>query len=411
MPATFHFYLRKDKPNKQGLCPIYLRITHNRKMKYVNTGIKIKSSDWSQDKERVRRSHRTYNKLNEDLENALVDAQQVYRELNHIKRVSADGIKIRLQSNSKDNFFTLSDEYLEILESDKRYYTKKQAKVAIAKLKRFHGSEHLPLNLIDGEFLSKFQIYIKNGDGKKNKGNTGSTIHKNFEAIRAILDIAVGRHLIKENPARNGFVMVRKNKKEHKTKLSHDQIQRITDLELEVGTNMWHSRNIFILAFYFCGIRFGDAAMLCWKNVKNGRLRYEMGKTGIVINVEIPKAAEPFLTHYDHKGKSMNDFIFPFLSDLNKEHRQDPAMLRKRIGTWNAIVNDKLKEVAKQAEIDEKISMHVARHSFAQYGIMKGVSVYKMMMLLGHQNIKTTQEYLKTIDVKVVDDTMNEIFK
>ena len=276
MPATFHFYIRENRENKRGLCPIYLRITHNRKLKYVNTGIQIPVNDWNPEREIVRRSHKNYKKLNQDLDIIREDASQAYRELNREKRASADAIKKRLEYAAKDNFFTLANEYLDDLNNSGQFWTHKQTKVAIEKIRDFHGSDHLPIGLIDADFLTKFQNWMR----KKNKP---STILKNFGCIKNILNLAVRAHLIPVHPMESGnFSLVKCNPANSKTKLSSEQLQLIEDLELPERSNIWHTRNAFLLAFYFCGIRFGDVASIRWDNVKDGRLEYKMNKTGTI---------------------------------------------------------------------------------------------------------------------------------
>ena len=411
MPATFHFYLREERPNKRGLCPVYLRITHNRKLKYLNTGIKLSPSDWNPDKEQVRRSHRTYNKLNQELDIIRENASSAYRELNREKRASADAIKKRLEYASKDNFFTLADEYLETLDSAGKFWNWKQTKVAIQKIRDYHKSDHLPVNLIDADFLTKFQGYLL----KKNKP---STILKNFGNIKNVLNLAVRKHLLPANPMNSDdFTLVKNKAGDSKTKLSLKQIEAIENMKLKPGSNLWHARNAFILSFYFCGMRFGDVAELRWDNVKNGRLEYDMNKTGTSISIPIKDGARKILDAY--KEYDNNGYVFPFLSDLSDKEQENPRLVRKRISSWNAVVNGQdsdgkttgLKAIAKKANIDEDISMHVARHSFAQYGVNdKEIPPYKMMMLLGHKSVKTTMQYLKSLDLKTVDNVMDEIF-
>ena len=404
MPATFIFYLREDRPDRRGLCPVYLKITYNRKRKYINTGIRVLPNEWNEDKQIVRRNHKNYTKLNQELEILREKAQQSYRELNREGKANAASVKKKLQHSSKDNFFKLTEEYLTELQANKQFWSKKQAKVAFDKMKKFHGSDYLPINALDVAFMEKFQTYLKS----KNKA---STIHKNLGAIRAVLDKAVKNHLLPLNPLRSEeFNLVKSNGAKPKTKLNADQIEKIEKLELENNTNIWHARNAFVIAFYFCGMRFGDLASLQWKNIKNGRLTYQMNKTGTPINVKIPVKAKNILASYTQTEAQPEDFILPFLSDLSEDQLEDVMTVKQKISSWNALVNSLLKDIAKLAEIDETISMHVARHSFAQYGMEKGISIYKMMMLLGHQNIKTTQQYLKTIDVKLVDETIDEIF-
>jgi len=159
--------------------------------------------------------------------------------------------------------------------------------------------------------------------------------------------------------------------------------------------------------------------MLTWKNVKDDRLRYEMSKTGNKIDVKIPTGAKTYLDMYRTEDSKDEDYVLPFLNELTPAERKDSEAVRRKISTWNTIINGSntssdlagLKKIADMAGIEETISMHVARHSFAQFAVdEKEVPTYKMMILLGHQSIKTTMQYLKTINVTAADEAADAIF-
>lgn len=415
MAATFKFYLREDRPNSKGECPIVLKITYNRKRKYSSTGLRIKPRHWHEDNQRVRRSHRQYVKLNDTLDIIEEEAKGAYRDLRVQQTVSADGIKRRIENSSTDNFFELAKEYQREIKP-KSFYTWKQNRVAINKVKKFHGSEDLPLNYIDRSFLTKLIAFM---EGPKYK-NKASTIHKNFGAIRAILDRAVINKLIKHNPMdAKDFSLPPVKPPKPKVKLSLDEISAIENLELEKNTNLWHARNAFMLAYYFCGMRVGDLTMLKWKNVTDNRLTYSMNKTNAPINVKIPEKAQKLLDLYRDDDASKNAYILPFLSDISVNASSEDEQVKKRIQSANALINGQksdgkttgLKLIAEKAKIDKNISMHVARHSFAQYAVeVKNIPIYRLMVLLGHKSINTTMQYLKRINVKVADEAIDAIF-
>ena len=59
-----------------------------------------------------------------------------------------------------------------------------------------------------------------------------------------------------------------------------------------------------------------------------------------------------------------------------------------RQGFWQ-----KIKEYAKSAGLDTKISPHTLRHSFATHMLSGGADLRSVQELLGHANISTTQVY------------------
>lgn len=418
MTATFKFTLRKDKRNNNGECPIYLRITHNRKTKFLSTGIRVKPNDWNpitKNEKWVREGNRDHAILNSTLQNFLSNAKDARKELSEKDKLSSVAIKKRLKGNSKDNFFAIAEQYQKEIKEES-YYTWKQNRVAIEKVKKHHGSEDLPLNYIDVSFLTKLVRFMQS----KPYSNKASTIHKNFGAIRAILERAVLDQLLTENPMDDpSFRLPKSNGSKSKTKLSSEQIKALEELKLEKGSNLYHARNAFMLSYYFYGIRVGDLCTLTWKNVKDNRLQYEMSKTGNKIDVKIPTGAKRYLDMYHTEDSKDEDYILPFLNELSPAERKDSEAVRRKISTWNTIINGSntssdlagLKKIADMAGIEETISMHVARHSFAQFAVdEKEVPTYKMMILLGHQSIKTTMQYLKTINVTAADEAADAIF-
>ena len=56
------------------------------------------------------------------------------------------------------------------------------------------------------------------------------------------------------------------------------------------------------------------------------------------------------------------------------------------------------------AEIDsEGLSMHVARHSYADFARRKSGDLFAISQTLGHKSLETTEAYLKSFDQDAVD--------
>ena len=72
-------------------------------------------------------------------------------------------------------------------------------------------------------------------------------------------------------------------------------------------------------------------------------------------------------------------------------------------------MNAYLKEIADLCGIQKRLTMHLARHTFATtITLANGVPIESVSSMLGHQSIKTTQIYAKVIEKKVGED-MNKL--
>lgn len=411
MAISFHLYLRADYKKKNGEHPIYLRITNNRKHKYVSTGFSVKEKDWNPDKETVRRSHPNYKTINESLSNKIKEGQIAQLELSRNGHESAKAISERLKSKQKADFFEIANQLRDEAKLEKKFYPQKHIKVVLNKVENFEKNRYLPLKRIDTAYLEKFELFLK-----IEYKNNPNTIRKDFRVFRKVFKRAIKLHLVQHNPFLN-FEGSKRKKARSKAKLSFEQIQGIEKLIIESGSGKWHARNAFLFSFYSGGIRFGDICCLQWSNIQNDRLSYKMNKNDKAFSTQLNEYQKHILSLYTGAGKQ---FIFPFLNS-NKDY-SDPIEVRREISSKNALVNKNLKKIVSDlndeidkkrissTEIIENVSFHVSRHSFAQHAVESGLDVYGLMQALRHSNIETTERYLKGLDEELADKAMKQVF-
>lgn len=56
-------------------------------------------------------------------------------------------------------------------------------------------------------------------------------------------------------------------------------------------------------------------------------------------------------------------------------------------------ISKQFKKIVRNANLNDKIHFHTLRHSFASLLVQKGVSLYVVKELLGHEDLATTQIY------------------
>ena len=66
-----------------------------------------------------------------------------------------------------------------------------------------------------------------------------------------------------------------------------------------------------------------------------------------------------------------------------------------------------IKQLAKQAKIDNKISPHTFRHSFATHLLENGADLRTIQTLMGHESITTTEVYMH-LDTQQLSKVLEE---
>lgn len=68
-------------------------------------------------------------------------------------------------------------------------------------------------------------------------------------------------------------------------------------------------------------------------------------------------------------------------------------------------MNRYLKKIAKLAGVDNRVTYHVARHTFATtITLQREIPLETVSKMLGHTKITTTQIYARVVDTKVMRD-------
>ncbi|WP_240916422.1 site-specific integrase [Pedobacter sp. HDW13] len=149
-------------------------------------------------------------------------------------------------------------------------------------------------------------------------------------------------------------------------------------------------RDIFLFSCY-TGLAYIDIYQLKRSEIidKNGDEKWisiNRQKTGTATRVPLlPKAIALLIKYENH----------PQCIDQNKAF---PVSTNQKMNAY-------LKEIADICGIKIPLSYHIARHTFATtITLQNGVPIETVSKMLGHKDIRTTQHYAKTLDIKVGRD-------
>lgn len=373
-----HHHVRKDGRQK-----IVIRITLNRKHKRYNSEIYIKNSEYKKNAKWgrwIKETHPEADKLNRLLEEKIIKIRDHYEKHQVINPEAA----VR-----GDSFFSFANDFIEKYNNKDQFGTYKLYKSKLEKLKKY-GGDKLTFRDINVEFLRNYVNHLKRND------NGINTIGTDLKKIKAIFNQAIREDIIEYrlNPFLKIKILSNKSKKERLTK---DELQMIREVPLKKGGYLYHARNIFLFCINSMGMRIGDAMRLKAKNIVNGKLMYQMNKTGDVMSINLSTEAKAIVSSY--KKKQLDDYIFPYI-----EPREDEFLAISR-GT--ALVNKALKEIVGRTSIKKKVTTHVARHTYTQLAINSSANPRTIQKALGHSTFAITENYIRELDFNDVD-ALNE---
>jgi len=400
MSITIKATLYSKKKRPDGLVPIYIRITKDRKSNYISTGIFITENDWNNRERLVRKSNRQYSLYNKLIANKLNELESNYLEV-ELNKSPIDPVKLKevLKPKQQNGILEHFKIYRNQLKIDDRYFEYKKAGTVIENIRDYLNGADTPLNKLDDALIESIQSYIFN-----TIGNNAKTTRRKMSTLRGFTSWLILKKLIKKDP----FIGLKKPKvaKSTKARLTYDQITAIEKLNLKPNSTIWHTRNYFLYAFYNAGIRFGDLCTLKWSNIIDGRLEYIMHKTEQVKSIEQLPIHNSILKLYKSSKSKLDSYIFPLI----RFKHENKFELRKEISSRNVVVNRNLKEIARLAGIEAVLSFHVARHSYTQNALRKDIDLYSISKTLGHADLQTTQEYTEAFDHAIVDKSMRKMF-
>jgi integrase len=401
MATSTHIVLRK-KANKSGKFPLMVRITKNRKSSYISTGHYIDIKDWDIKKNKVKKSYPNSTRLNNLLIKKLSEINSKIIDLES----KEDNITlVKIKNNIKkpfgeSTFNSLSEKYINELIANDKYSRLNSDGPRIKNIIVFAGTNQLYFQDIDQDFLKRLMSYLK-----IERKNCERSIVNNLVIIRTLYNRAIREGHVDQKfyPFGRGKIKI-KFPESNKVGLS---IEEVIQIEILKGLTDCenHARNVWLFSFYNAGMRIGDILTVKWSDIIDDRIVYKMSKNSKTLSIKVNDKVKKILDQYENNKQGVNDFIFPELKRSNLKSQED---ILKKKKTANKKFNKYLAQVAKKAEIDKKITMHIARHTFGNISGDK-IPIQMLQKLYRHSNISTTINYQANFMHKEEDDAIDKV--
>ena len=173
---------------------------------------------------------------------------------------------------------------------------------------------------------------------------------------------------------------------------------------------MEFARDIWLFSFYCNGMNMTDICHLTHENIQDNFIYYFRSKTIRTqrekkpIEVYLAEPALMIIKRWAVRLISPDDFIF---SILNKGMDYEEQFWASK--NFTRSVNHYMGSLAKQLEINCKLTTYVARHSYATLLKFMGTSIEEISESLGHSNVSTKKSYLDSFPKEHKKDTANKL--
>lgn len=256
---------------------------------------------------------------------------------------------------------------------------------------QFRDDKDVLLKEIDSDMMLMYEAYLHN------KGLTKNSSSFYMRILRAVYNRAVEKDFTaNRNPFKYVYTGIDKT---IKRAIPLKAIKQIKALELSSIPSLELARDMFLFSFYTRGMSFIDMAYLKKKNLSNNILSYRRRKTGQQLFIRWEKCMQEIVEKYDNL---YSEYLLPIIKPMNCDERTQyqNAMY---------LINHKLKIIGKMVDIQQPLTMYVARHSWASAAKNKNIPISVISKGMGHDSEITTQIYLTSLDITMVDKANSRI--
>lgn len=310
--------------------PIYLRITIDRKQRYISTNFHIDKKHWHPATQSVTKGQDNYKTINTAISTrkAEILSYIVKQEVNKIS-VTAQQVKDHFTGHDQHNLFTFLETFIKEVKNKREPGTLENYRKHLLKLEQFHGSQNLTFEQITPEFLLSYETYLRADVGN-------NYITALWKTLKTIFNAAIKKGLVTyypfnqyENP-----VYVAKGK-DYLTLAELDKIELLAEESKDLIVKQ---TAIYFLLGAYSGLRISDWYHFDLKtHVKDNRLYLRAQKN--------------------------KEWVTMPLSNRLARNLKRIALVPLTIE--EPTINRTLKEIGKLIGTSKHLTSHVGRKSFA----------------------------------------------
>lgn len=384
--------------DKEGT--VYFQIIHGRKVRQLLSGYHLLPSEWDNHRSMV-------NTHNSNIRRPLILTirQSILNDTRRLSKIvskfdnaglayTADDIIDEFNRHSSQyTLFRFMETLIDSLKQNGNIRTSETYKATLNSFRKFRQDKDIMLDSITPDIMEAYEAW------HKSHGVTPNTISFYTRILRAVYNRAIEQEIIESrNPFRHVYTGVEKTVKRA---LPLPIIKKINTLDLSLAPSLDFARDMFMLSFYLRGMSFIDMAYLRKADLCNGHVSYRRRKTGQLLFIEWTSDMQLILDKYP---ENESEYLLPIIRVRSEKERTIYRNVSCKI-------NRNLRQVASMLNLNLRLTMYVARHSWASAAKTIGIPLSVISEGMGHDCESTTRIYLASLDTTVVDKANARILK
>ena len=402
MRSTFKilFYINRQKTKTDGKTAILCRITIDGKSSAITTDEECKSSEWNS-KQGLTTDKRTNQRIGEFKElvektyqDILINGGVVSVELLKNRLLGVATIPTTLLAISKAELQSVKD-CVGKSKTEGTYQNLYYSDKMLTEFVKDRGNEDIPITVITEDLFEEYRFYLKK------QGLAAATINRYLCWLSRLMYRAVSQRIIRYNPFENAKYEKTEQKIRflQKSDVAKFMALKVNDKEAE------QARRMFIFAC-FTGLAIADMEHLQYGHIQTAAdgqkyIRKERQKTKVEFVVPLHPIAEAIIEHCkaeQEKNEGGQSVKGKGESEIRTDNLVFPCDCSR------SVMSAKLSIVGRACGIRERLSYHMARHTFGTMSLSAGIPIESIAKMMGHASIASTQIYAQVTDNKISED-------
>ena len=251
------------------------------------------------------------------------------------------------------------------------------------------GVQDILISTITEDLIEEYRFFLKKHRLKS------STINNNLCWLSRLMFRAVSRRIIRCNPFEN--TKYEKEEKKirflQKSDVMKLMAMRMNDREAELA------RLMFVFSC-FTGMAIADMENLEYSHIQTAAdgqmyIRKERQKTKVEFVVPLHPIAENIISHCRNAQAG---------NEEQQTVKEKGVSLVFQPHCSRSVMGKNLSIVGKACGIRQRLSYHVARHTFGTMSLSAGIPIESIAKMMGHASISSTQIYAQVTDNKISKD-------